>query len=189
MAAVCPACGVAVVPGYVKCPKCPKELPFRARTSTAGLGGTSVQQPAAKFPLGIVAIAIALVAIDVYFTIRDDRPARAETAPPAPPAPPVAGTVVTPSRPPPDVTLPPVAPPTGPNAELVATKLERELKHQRLWSTVQIIGGHVDVRSGSCGDAAMRPAIDGAAADFKAAGLTRVRCLEQSGRLVFERAL
>src|ERR1700733_13576017 len=75
---VCPACGVAVVPGYVKCPKCHAALPYR-RAGSMSIGGTTVQQEQ-KFPLGIVMLAIALVAIDVYWTVRDDRPPHAPPA-------------------------------------------------------------------------------------------------------------
>jgi hypothetical protein len=45
------------------------------------------------------------------------------------------------------------------------------------------------VRSGSCGDPAMRPAIEGAKVVLRGAGLTKLRCLEQSGAVVFERDL
>jgi hypothetical protein len=79
--------------------------------------------------------------------------------------------------------------PTGPNAVDVAASLERTLRKQRLWSTVSVVGDRVDVRSGSCGDAAMAPMLDGAASSFRAAGLTKLRCLEQSGRVVTERDL
>ena len=40
MTGVCPTCGVAVVPGYLKCPKCQTMLP-RVRTKSAMAGGTS----------------------------------------------------------------------------------------------------------------------------------------------------
>ena len=40
MSAVCPKCGVAVVPGYVKCPKCQAALP-KLRAPTMAAGGTS----------------------------------------------------------------------------------------------------------------------------------------------------
>ena len=43
--AVCPACGVAVVPGYVKCPKCHAGLPLaggRTKRMTGDPGGTAV---------------------------------------------------------------------------------------------------------------------------------------------------
>jgi hypothetical protein len=77
----------------------------------------------------------------------------------------------------------------GPDPTAVAASLERALKKERLWSTVSIVGDHVDVRSGSCNDKGMAPLLDGAAPSFKAAGLTRIRCLEQSGQVVTERGL
>jgi hypothetical protein len=45
------------------------------------------------------------------------------------------------------------------------------------------------VRSSSCGDKQMLPVLDGIAPRLKAAGLTRLRCLEQSGSVVFARDL
>lgn len=73
--------------------------------------------------------------------------------------------------------------------EPIAADLERSLKRARLWSTVTVIGDHVDVRSGSCGDAQMKSALDVATSSFKAAGLTKLRCIEQSGGVVFSRDL
>jgi hypothetical protein len=73
-------------------------------------------------------------------------------------------------------------------ADEVARALEARLDKQRLWSTVQVIGDHVEVRSATCSDSGMRLAIDQSAAQFHAAGLTRLSCLEQSGGVVFIRA-
>jgi hypothetical protein len=78
---------------------------------------------------------------------------------------------------------------TGPDPSALASTLQADLKRQRLWSTVSIDGNRVDVRSGSCGDPAMGPILDGASAGFKAAGLTKLRCVEQSGRVVTDRDL
>src|SRR5512141_238955 len=46
--ATCPACGVAVVPGYVKCPKCHRPLPRYSRSSVSPVGGTAVETPGSK---------------------------------------------------------------------------------------------------------------------------------------------
>lgn len=81
------------------------------------------------------------------------------------------------------------APPAGPDPTLAAADLDRQLKKQRLWGTVQVIGDRADVRSGACDDPGMRPVLDGAAASLKSAGLTKLRCLAQSGAVVFERDL
>lgn len=181
--AVCPSCGVAVVPGYVRCPKCHKSLPKRRGTHLEG--GTAVASTGSKTPL-VVAVAVGVVVIGAiaYFGLRkSEKPAvqqltTEETQPTAGPE------TETPAQP----TEQP-AQPTGPNALDIAANLERALKKQRLWSTVSVVGDHVDVRSGSCEDPEMKPLLDGAAPSFKAAGLTRLRCLEQSGRVVNERDL
>ena len=70
-----------------------------------------------------------------------------------------------------------------------ARDLERALKNQRLWSTVEVVGKDVFVTSGSCRDANMIPMVDAARAALRNAGLTRVRCMENSGAVVFERPL
>jgi hypothetical protein len=182
--AVCPSCGVAVVPGYVRCPKCHKPLPGRIATHLEG--GTAVQTTARKAPLFAVLGAVAVgVAILIYLGVRttDKKPAPAiasEEPQPAVATAEPAQTADQPQEP---------AQPSGPDALDVAANVQRSLRKQRLWSTVTVVGDRVDIRSGSCADAAMGPALDGAAPAFKAAGLTRLRCLEQSGRVVAERGL
>ena len=47
----------------------------------------------------------------------------------------------------------------------------------------------VDGPSGSCADPAIGPVIDAARSALRGAGLTRLRCLAQSGAVVFERDL
>ena len=76
-----------------------------------------------------------------------------------------------------------------PDAQRVASELRRTLERQRLWSQVTVTGDRVDVQSSSCDDPAMAPLLDSAAPAFKAAGLTSLRCLEQSGRVVTDRDL
>ena len=182
--AVCPSCGVAVVPGYVRCPKCHKALP-RVRGSHLE-GGTAVASASSKAPLiGALAIGVVVIGAIAYFGLRKDDKPKAQ---------PATTTVETPTRQVNEVEAPsqPTAQPpqpTGPTAVDVAATLERALKKQRLWSTVSIIGDHVDVRSGSCEDPAIKPLFDDAAPSFKAAGLTKLRCLEQSGRVVTDRDL
>lgn len=181
---MCPACGVAVLPGYVRCPKCHKALPRRLSTQVEG--GTAVQPTARKGSLyAVIGAVVVGIAVLVYLGARDgDKPAAAPavteepepTAAPAEPAP----VAEQPEAP---------APPTGPDPVEVAARLERDLRKQRLWSTVSVVGDRVEVRSGSCNDAAMSPLLDGAAPALKAAGLTRLRCLEQSGRVVTDRDL
>jgi hypothetical protein len=184
--AVCPSCGVAVVPGYVRCPKCHKPLP--QRKSAVVEGGTAVREER-KFPVAAVIGAVVLaVAVIAFFGLR-----KSDDKQPTPPAGVVAPEqqqreVAEPTQAAqPAATAP--AQPTRPNPQTVATELQRALKKQRLWSTVTIIGDHVDVQSSSCSDPAMGPLLDNAAPSFKAAGLTKLRCLEQSGRVVSNREL
>lgn len=190
--AVCPACGVAVVPGYVRCPKCHGPLPRPARTTISRVGGTVVERTA-RLPLyllgGIAALLVLLVIRHyVVAALGDDRTRSGElrdggsvvveadqpsTAPSvANIAPPVATTVAGPVR-----------------AEEVARALKSRLDKQRLWATVQVIGDHVDLRSAACNDAGLRLELEQSVVQFHAAGLTGLRCLEQSGAVVFARAL
>jgi hypothetical protein len=154
-------------------------------------GGTAVETPSSNVA-AIGALIGALViggGIIAFFALRggDKKPVAArpaavsdDTARPETEAP-----LGTPDQPTPTQ----VTAPAGPQAEDIAATLERELKKQRLWSTVSVIGGRVDVRSGSCSDPAMKPMLDGAAPAFKAAGLTKLRCVEQSGGVVTDRDL
>ena len=183
--AVCPSCGVAVLPGYVRCPKCKKPLPRRAETAPVE-GGTAVQTKQRGPLLAIVGVALIGLALIIYFGLRKPNQSQAQPAPaPAEPTPAPAETAAAPEAP--EATGPTA--PTGPSANDVATNLEKALRKARLWSTVGIVGDHVDVRSGSCSDPQMTPLLDGDAPSFKAAGLTRIRCLEQSGRVVTDRDL
>jgi hypothetical protein len=184
--AVCPSCGVAVVPGYVRCPKCRKPLPQRA---SAVEGGTAVE-PEGRGGLalvGLVGLVLVAAGLVTYLVLRKAPDAPTKAAP--------AAHVDEPSAPDPEPTTVPDQPtqapaqPAGPNAVDIAGELERALKKQRLWATVEVNGGRADVRSGSCSDPAMAPMLDGAAPAFKAAGLTKLRCVEQSGRVVTDRDL
>jgi len=183
--AVCPSCGVPVVPGYVRCPKCHKPLPRRRGTHIEG--GTAVE-PATRFP--VVAIVAALVlgaGIIIFFTvIKSDKPKpQAGATTEQPPEATGSEAVQTPDQP----EAPEQQQEAAPDPQKAATDFERVLKKNRMWSTVEIVGDHVDVRSGMCSDPGMAPLLDGAAPTFKEAGLTRMRCVEQSGRVVTERHL
>lgn len=195
MNAVCPACGVAVVPGYVRCPRCHAGLPQgagRTRHTAAAPGGTTVAR--GGFPVSAVLVAVGMAAaIILGFGLRGGgKPAAA--VPPAPVGP--ARAVAEESA-----TRTPVAPRALPAAEPVpastaaqdrraaAAELEDTLHRLRLWGRTAITGGRIDVRSGSCGEPAMRPAIEGKRTVLRGAGLTKLRCLEQSGAVIFERDL
>lgn len=183
--ATCPACGVAVLPGYARCPKCRRPLPRRAATQVQG--GTAVEERR-RWPLfAVLGGTIAVIAIGVALASGDDKPAPTQ---PVQPAPQVEAPSIVAPPPPTFANEPPTAQqPTGPDPAELASALQQDLKRQRLWATVTVSGSRVEVRSGSCSDPAMAPALDSAAAGFKAAGLTNLRCVEQSGRVVVDRAL
>jgi hypothetical protein len=184
-----------VVPGYVKCPKCHSELPAgsgRAKRATAEPGGTALETR--DFPIApfVAALAVA-AAIIIVFSVRSagkktgaaaptlPAPIEAVAAPPAPVRPTTAA-----------ASLSPVA--QGSAAALqdpraAAAELETALRFQRLWGRVELAGPRIDLRSGSCSDPAMRPLIESKQAVLRGAGLTRLRCVEQSGAVVFEHDL
>lgn len=192
MSAVCPVCGVAVVPGYVKCPKCHAPLPAFARTRSRGTidpGGTALEEKK-PFPYGFALIAVlGAVSIIAVFGMRHGKKA-GDAVPVIQPAPTTAP-AVTPAPVAPQTQVNFDVPPTstGPTPQVVAADLMHQLGRQRLWGTVEVIGLRADIRSGGCSDPAMKPLIDRSVAPLKGAGLTKLRCLEQSGRVVFERDL
>ena len=197
MSAVCPACGVAVVPGYVRCPRCHAALPYGAhgKRTTVDPGGTAVARRG--FPISAVLVGLGVAgAIILVFGFgfgarRGDRQAAVHEALPGPVAAqseraaprPVAAPLALPA------TEPATARTAAQDRRAAAAALEATLRRQRLWGRTEIVGDRIDVRSGSCGDPAMRPAIDGERTALRGAGLTRLRCLEQSGAVVFERDL
>lgn len=193
MSAVCPACGVAVVPGYVRCPKCHAGLPTgRMKRVTGDPGGTAVVEKGFPISAVLVAVGVAAVIILVFGFRGASKKTQAAPAPP-----PVAIAAVGVPPPPRRAIAAPVSPTPAPvvtepapaDPRAAAAALEDVLRRARLWGRVEISGARVDVRSGSCGDKTMRPAIEGEKAVLRGAGLTKLRCVEQSGAVVFERDL
>ena len=190
MSAVCPACGVAVVPGYSRCPKCKASLPYghgRSKRTTVDPGGTTVRERG--FP--VIGALIAAVAITLVIVLVFGLGGRAKKKVPTA-APVVKEQAVQPQgaqAPPPRVETAPTVAPPPPDPNATAASLERALQRQRLWSTVERYGNRVDIRSGSCSEPGMTSMIDAAREPLRAAGLTRVRCLAQSGAVVLERDL
>lgn len=191
MNAVCPACGVAVVPGYVRCPKCRARLPFEPTRTTRSVGDPGGTALAHKgFPVSAVILAVAVaVAIILVFGVRSGG-TKTEAAPAPPPGPIEA---VSPSPGPRGVVPAVVQAPAPATPEiapdLAAADLEDTLRSQRLWGRAVITGPGIDVRSGSCADPAMRSIVESKQPLLHGAGLTKLRCLEQSGAVVFERDL
>lgn len=143
-----------------------------------------------RFPLGavIAAVAVALVIV-VVFGLRggsDDEP-----EPDVVPIQPAQATAPAPvqgqAQPSAIEAVPAAQPATNPSAAVA--DLERALRQRRLWSTVEVEGARIDVRSAACGDSEMTRVIDGAVASLRGVGLTRLRCLAQSGAVVLERDL
>ncbi len=179
------------MPGYVKCPRCHRPLPMSRPRATGDASGVVLAHEPKRFPVMPVAVAVAVgLGIVLVFALR-----RGPHAPP-PAAEPPPSAVVTADG----TTLPPAraatpAPQVAPSATdrpepgPIAAALARSLDRQHLWSSVDVIGDRAEIRSGSCKDPALQSAVEGVHAAFKAAGLTRLRCLEQSGVVVFDRAL
>jgi hypothetical protein len=192
MSTVCPACGVAVVPGYVRCPKCHAGLPLgagRTKRTTAEPGGTAVAR--SRFPMSAVLVALGVTAAVILVFGMRGTSTTTETAAPAPLTP-IEATPNPPRRTAaaPVTAAAPIAAPDATQLQAAAAAdLEDTLRRQRLWGRVAITGPRVDVRSGSCADPAMRPLIEGKLALLQGAGLTKLRCVEQSGAVVFERDL
>ena len=192
MSAVCPACGVAVVPGYVRCPKCHAGLPLgpgRTKRTTAEPGGTALARRRFPWPAVVAAVGVAALAVVVVIGVRGSG-AKTEAAAPSPlqPIPAVANPAPRANLAP--VSVPPpaaAAPETTVTLEAAVRDLEDTLRRQRLWGRASITGARLDLRSGSCADRTMQPLIDGKKTMLHGAGLTKLRCLEQSGAVVFER--
>lgn len=193
MSAVCPACGVGVLPGYVRCPKCHAGLPSRAKRTTAEPGGTAVVEKG--FPVSAVLVAVAVAAaIILVFGFRGSRKQADTPTTAAEIAPEVAvgtprATTPLPQSQATAVVAPVAAAPAALDPRAAVAALEDMLRRQRLWGRAQITGARIDVRSGSCGDPGMKPAIAAEQSTLRGAGLTKLRCLEQSGAVVFERDL
>jgi len=190
----CPSCGVAVLPGYAKCPRCHALQP-RARRTSIQPGGTAVVTRD-KFPIApiaggvIVAVAIALffglrhghATADQTASTRDDMVPDALTQPQPLPGdiPPITNAV----------PIPRAAPaPVGPTPAQALGDLEHAIRVARMFASVRQDGTVVVVRSAACGDSDFAGVLSGASSSLAASGLTKLRCVEQSGRVVFERDL
>lgn len=186
MSVACPSCGVAVVPGYVKCPKCHATLPQRRPTTTTA-GGTSSLGGRGASPW-VIALTVAALGVAIaLFALRGggDKPASLDTNAP------VASQETAAERPAEaDETPTPItvqAPATDPTAAVL--DLDRALRKERLWGTVEVVGSRVEIRSGNCREATMMPVLDAAIPALRQAGVTKLRCLEQAGAVVFEREI
>jgi hypothetical protein len=171
-------------------------LPRFARNTASPVGGTTIKT---KQGSPLLAIGIAIVIGGGFIAFFALRGKHHEAAAAPAPASSSSSSSLSPSgdqTPAPTTTLPtPVAStaPTPvvatPNPGAIASSLQGTLQRMELWSTVSVTGGRVELQSRACRDPQLGKQIEGVAASFRAAGLTRVRCLEQSGAVVFDREL
>jgi hypothetical protein len=166
------------------------QLPSTRRAGTlATAGGTAVAGQSGPPVLAFVIGGAVALGIVLFFALRggDESEAAAPVAPAqATEQPTVAPTTGDPG------TLPDPTPAPGsaaPDPRFAISALDRALKKERLWGTVQAVGTRVDIRSGACSDPGMAPLLEANGAALREAGLTRLRCMEQSGAVVFERDL
>lgn len=154
-------------------------------------GGTAVVPRGFPISAVVVAVGVAAAIILIFGARRGSRPAAPEPA--ALPAPVDAIAASAAPRTAALRTVPASEPPRPDTAEqdrrAAVLQLEATLRRQRLWGRAEILGPRIDVRSGSCADTAMPLAIDSERAVLRGAGLTKLRCLAQSGAVVFERDL
>jgi hypothetical protein len=180
----CPACGIAVVPGYARCPKCHAEL-GGPRAAVSNPGGTAID----RRPLPIVPIVVAVaVAAAVIAFVATRRSGSGEATPPPAELEPAIDQHATITQP-----VTPAAPGSAsqrrPDPDAIAGQVDRALKRAHLWSTVGAAGSRLDIRSTSCNDPGLARIVDGARGALREAGLVRLRCAEQNGKIVFERDL
>ncbi len=152
-------------------------------------GGTAVESGGRLPILPIAGGAVVLLGLILYFVLSKSDAATPATTEPGAGSAEEAVTETPQARNPLPLPVDDVRDPNRIDPSAVARDLERALKNQRLWSTVEVVGRDVEVTSGSCRDANMIPMVDAARTALRNAGLTRLRCLENSGAVVFERGL
>jgi hypothetical protein len=170
-------------------------LPRTRASNTQSPSGTVLQESQERGGNLWLVIGVSIVlAIGVGFALSRANNSRTATADPKPTV--AEPTAPTPTQPPPTQPLPSqslqpttTTQPAGPDPQQVANDIDAELKKQRLWGTVAVTSGRIDIRSGACDDKAMKPLVDTKVTQLHAAGLTKLRCLTQSGGVVFERNL
>jgi hypothetical protein len=176
-----------VLAGYAKCPKCHTSLPYKRSGTVADSGGTvAVHKESPVIPIAVaVVVAGGIIA---FFALRGHKSASDEPMPIAATAPLAQAPQPTLTTPPPATDQPFVTRESARPAQNTAVpELEKALRSQRLWSTLQVVGDRVDLRSATCAEPAMAATIDAARAALRSAGLTRLRCLEESGVVVLDR--
>jgi hypothetical protein len=208
-AATCPSCGLAVSPGYPKCPKCHAAMPTAASFAPASSdarnvqGGTAVGGGVGSLVWIAVAGVVAVVAVVVYVasgSSKDEAPAPAPTMGPVDPTidptiDPTMKPAIDPARP----DLDPFAG-TGPDPAAVAKadrararsraaeRIGAALDSARMWGTIEVQGEELHIHSAYCPqitDERLEAGRDDSGAPLFAA----VSCFERHGPLVWERPL
>lgn len=147
-------------------------------------GGTSVAPERTSTPVPWLVVGGLVLAAGVVLAIvlSGDERARAATVPdaaePAPVAPPVVDPA--PAAPPPSVRLDPVG---------AVDRLERRLGAERMFARATVRGDEVELRSELCAEPRLRAILDEQAADLRAQGVVRARCVAPHGAEVFTRPL
>lgn len=192
--AQCPACGVAVLPGYPNCPRCRASLAQpRAPSAPPAVGGTSVVGSRSR-SLWVAGGAAALIAIVVVVRLatgaEPGETAAAIDAPAALEADDIEAdelAILDEDDAPELVDDDEPAADRGRIAALEA--LEDALAARRVWSNVRAADGEdavVSIQSAACDDRGMGEAIGELRAVLVDAGFRSVRCLARHGSLVFE---
>ena len=195
----CPECGVAVAPGYPKCPKCHARLPYvpspLQRVGSMASGGTSASEGGGGAGMWAVVAAIVLVAGAVTFFVARGGGGGAAAAGDADAAVEEATTVAQPE----DDLEDDLAAPEGAEAEepreidtAVIEELNAKLAELRVWSSVgqdSADDSIVRIVSSHCEDGALRRAVTTYAEAMRDSGFLRVQCFTQHGALSFDREL
>lgn len=195
----CPGCGVAVAPGYPKCPKCHTRLPFvpspLQRVGSKASGGTAVDSGSGAGMWAVVA-AIVVIAGAVAFMVMRSRGGDAAATAEADAGGEAGETVAAPADE--DVEGSPSAADFDEEAPddavdtAVLDGFSAKLAEERLWSSVEPDAADetiVHVVSSHCEDGNLRRAVASFADDLKDGGFVRVQCFTQHGALSFEREL
>jgi hypothetical protein len=199
IARLCPGCGVAVAPGYRKCPRCHAELamPVRPRRSPTEGGGTAMAGDGSRTLLVAGCAALLFFGVMLYLLVRDTDSGATGAAFDAALEDASDEAVVDDSDDtPPDLEPPPPdRRPTGPDVTAPAvgstaiSDLSRDLRAQRMWATVSGAGNVVVITSSLCDDAAFVAIIDAHAGALSDGKFSLVRCKAQHGEVIFERGL
>lgn len=188
----CPSCGVAVTPGYQRCPRCHRPLPTSVRfgrVDGAPSGGATtiepIEEPAVRWPWYLAGGAILIGAVVVIVIgSSGTRPAPALPDDPVVDEPTDESTDDVGGY---DEPAPPTARPVDPGP--AADRLARQMAAVRLYATVEAVGDTIDIRSSFCADDRIAGLVADVAPDLREAGVVNVRCRALHGAEAWIRPL